>query len=193
VTADDFYTWERGTLDVDQGHVLGPYTLAELGEEVFLVIVTPTCDFHQSKAIDYIVALPLLPFETVVGSFAAKARVAWEPKVGQAVFKDAAEKKAKFADFKQQFHRLIQGDISHLHYLPPLPGLGATVVWFTAAISLKLQEAKGLTFRAALRSPFREHLSTRFSAHFLRVGTTDFPKTYAGDMAEKYSRLSVGS
>ena len=186
MSLSDVYSTRRPTTPkVDQGFVLGGYRLSERIPPVPIIIITPTCDFHQSK--DFLsaaVALPVLPCSVFMQTVAQLRHIPWDSAQRRADLRDLGSDKRQ--SFRNAVSRLLNGNIQSLHYLPPLPLLGHSFVQFDNPVSVPLTEVEQLPFIAVMHPPYREHLATRFCSYYLRVGTEDFPDL-AADLHNTFS------
>ncbi len=142
---------------------MGPHPLAgdivsepSASGEVFWIILTPSCDFAQSKASHVILAK-------------------CERLVDKPEYKKWFEKKDE--QNVQRFEQLIEdrrGD--RFKFLPRAFFIPDLVVDFQQLRSVSLESLKGLKQVATLDSPFAESVLARFSRYFNRLGTPDIDK-----------------
>ena len=175
-----------GRPDIDQGYIFAGYRLPTPTGYVSvpIVVVTPTCDFYQPKAYrTAAVTLTVLPLSLLAGLAAEQFKLQWNPDGRRVVLTSSADRN-KFQNFIRD---LVNGNLASLHYLPPFGEHGPSFVSFDSPLSIHLTDFDSLEFLAAMRPPYREYLSTRFSTYYLRVGTSDFPE-WIDQLLSEYSR-----
>jgi hypothetical protein len=142
---------------------IGPHPLAgdiisEMvdGQEIYWLILTPSCDFAQAKAHHFTLAK-------------------CERLVDREEFKKWLEKKD--ASSTQRFEQLIEDKRSdRFKFLPRAFFVPDLVVDFQQLRSLGIESMKNFRQIATLDSPFAESVVARFSRYFNRLGTPDIDK-----------------
>lgn len=126
------------------------------GKELFWIVLTPSCDFAQSKA-NHV-------------TLAKCERLTDRPE-----YKKWLEKKDK--DNTQRFEQLIgDGRGDRLKFLPRAFFIPDLVADFQQLRSIRLEELENFKPIATLDSPFAESVLARFSRYFNRLGTPDIDK-----------------
>lgn len=172
-----FYSGRGGSaLPVDEGYIFDGIEYPDLpGLPTTGIVVTPTCDFHQQKAgLTHATVLRVAPLSLLLQALAQEKGLPWDSDAGRIDLRKAGRDKRE--SVKGFFTNLVNSNIGTFHYLPSEGTFGHSFVSFNAALGVPMSRFENLSFRAALRSPYREHLSTRFSGYYLRVGTQDFPE-----------------
>jgi hypothetical protein len=173
---DFYFLTKAGGPEVDEGHVFDGMLFPDFPDQPMMaIVVTPTCDFHQQK--DYFthaVVLRLTPLSVLLRALAKVKNLNWDESAGRIDLRGTG--KTKRESVEKFFTNLVNSNLVSFHYLPAQGPVPHSVVWFNATLGVPLTDFSKFTFVAALRSPFREHLSTRFSGYYLRVGTEDFPE-----------------
>ena len=172
-----FKTKQEG-LEIDEGYVFDELKFPDFPEmKMPGIVVTPTCEFHQKKA-EHAVVLPLVPFSIMVEArIAKKAKVTWNEDEGRLDLREVPpeQRQKKAASVRNLIRQIINGGVPGVHYIPPITAdFGHRTAVFDTPMGVKVADLPK-TFVAAFRAPYREHLSTRFCAYYLRVGTRDFP------------------
>jgi hypothetical protein len=173
-----------GALRPDQGQVysrVGVRLISQTIEAPFIV-VTPTCDFHQKKVKEAVV-LPILPLSLFVMIVNEELGFVWDPTLGVLRLDGGKDKRDKL---RGKLHSLVKGNLPSVHYLPPSEHFSDSFVSFTMPTSVRLSEFDDKELLTALVPPYREHIATRFSSYYLRVGTPDFPE-HATELYNKFT------
>jgi hypothetical protein len=161
---------------VDQGHVFRVPSVLDPSELVPAIVITPTCELHQGKSfVSTVTMLEILPFGLVIEVLARRENIPWDA-TQQSLGSSGGDKRKSL---RSRLASLVNGSTVSVHYMPPFLSYGHGFVAFDQPRAVAVSELGVDRYLAAMRPPFREHLSTRFSAYFLRVGTEDFPNAAA--------------
>ena len=143
--------------ELDQSVIIDQVYFYALDEERPGVVLNPACDFAQDKAEFVMMCALHNAWDLIRGLLASD----WKKIKNQ---KEAAN----------QIKLMIRQRFPRYHWLPPLPGANPPLVAdFQTLSTLHLAEVSELPKRAALRSPFREQLPTRFASYMNRIGVPD--------------------
>jgi hypothetical protein len=159
---------------VDQSVIIGALYFYAVDEHFPAAILTPACDFEQSKA-ELVTACALVEAWALISSLVTNdwANQGFVTDSGLVV-PLADLSKGKLKTYRERVSRLIKNQYPRYHWLAPLPGSRTPLVAdFQLISALPVDELADARLIAILASPFREELPARYAAYMSRVGTPD--------------------
>jgi len=149
------------------------------------IVLTPACDFEQKKAeliqlcqlrdaLDWIAILIQHDWRKLGLLNANGSRIAGPLSVN------------KTNDLSDKLRSIIGQRFPRYHWLPPLVGSKRPLIAdFQSVTSLTQEDLEGAQIVAALESPYREALPTRYAAYMGRVGTPDYPVAHVQEWVDR--------
>lgn len=141
------------------------------------IVLTPACDIAQGKA-ELVLVCAVFPAK---GLLEHLFKVDWSKvgsltEEGELVCREELST-GKEKQIRNQLLRLIGQQYPRFHWLCPFPEIPSCwVIDFQTLASFPQSELKKCPILAGLNSPFKEQVSSRFSAYAGRIGTPDLPK-----------------
>lgn len=161
---------------VDQAVIVESVYFYATDETLPGLIVTPTCDFENSKC----ELAQVCAVRDAHSTISLLLRGAWsnlgltQPSGALATTIGDSARKTLAGRIKE----LAKHKYPRYHWLEPLPnGTVPKLVDFQLMMSVDVVELEAAPIVAELASPFREEVAARYSAYMGRVGTPDFTTT----------------
>jgi len=170
---------------LDQSVILEGVYFIGTDETSLGIVLTPTCDFEQKKAeliqlcqlrdaFDWIAILIQHDWKKLGLVDANGNRIAGPLSVN------------KTNELSDKLKNVIGQRFPRYHWLPPF--VGSKRPWvadFQNVTSLTQEALEGAQIVAALESPYRESLPTRYAAYMGRVGTPDYPAAQVQEWVDR--------
>ncbi|MGH7466995.1 MAG: hypothetical protein ACRENP_03320 [Longimicrobiales bacterium] len=159
---------------IDQSVIVEGLYFYAIDEHFPGIVLTPACDFEQGK-VELATACALISAWDLLSQL---LRTDWQKdglidQSGSPVLRSSLSA-GKTKWFKGQVRSVARQQFPRYHWLPPPPGTKVPLIAdFQILACVPVDEIRAVTPIAALLSPFREQLPTRYAAYVGRIGTPD--------------------
>jgi hypothetical protein len=170
---------------IDQSVILEGVYFFGTDETTLGIVLTPACDFEQKKA----ELVQLCQLRDAFDFIAVLIQHEWKKlglvdANGNRIAEPLSSGKKK--DLSEKLRSIIRQRFPRYHWLPPFVGSKRPLIAdFQSVTSLNPEDLEGAHIVAALESPYRESLPTRYAAYMGRVGTPDYPAAHEQEWIDR--------
>lgn len=173
--------------EIDQSAIYENVLFTCVKKEYPGVVLTPICDIISQKA-KYVKLAQIVPTEDVYNKFLVSRGLSDDEIVGAVAIKNKKMRAIK-KDFTEQY---LQNRTYRYHFLPKLSTvIDYSFIDFQMVQTIYPQDLEKYKKIAALKSPWRESIPSRYAAYCLRIGTPEYSGSFLDSTFENFSDLKL--